>query len=165
VAYQHIEPVSKQVTIVIGLTVVGFMAFGLALSFYRNVLFEQTLENIRKQNDILMATIDEGKRELEYFRSSQYKDKYAKENLGKINPGEKVLIVTRKPTDNLTDTEPLSTPKSSWTSPDSFMSFINSLSVWSTLDWHAHFIFRFLFLNSWQYSFTHLELSVKVSSQ
>jgi len=92
-AYKNLEPVSKQLTIVIGLTVVGFMAFGLALSYYRNVLFEQTLDNIRAQNGILRAEIDQGYRNLEYFRSSQYKDKYAKENLGLVNPGEKVLII------------------------------------------------------------------------
>ena len=99
-AYKNLEPVSKQLTIVIGLTVVGFMAFGLALSYYRNVLFEQTLDNIRAQNDILRAGIDQGYRDLEYFRSSQYKDKYAKENLGLVNPGEKVLII-QKPTPSL----------------------------------------------------------------
>lgn len=94
-AYQHLEPISKQLTIVIGLTVVGFMAFGLALSFYRNLLFEQTLENIRLQNQELRASIDQGYRDLEYFRSSQYKDKYAKENLGLVQPGENLLIIAQ----------------------------------------------------------------------
>ncbi|MBU0458000.1 hypothetical protein KJ652_00335 [Patescibacteria group bacterium] len=92
-AYQNLEPVSKQVTILIGLTVVGFMAFGLALSYYRNVLFEQTLEGIQVQNNGLKENIAQGYRDLEYFKSTQYKDKYAKENLGLVNPGEKVLII------------------------------------------------------------------------
>ena len=95
-AYQHLEPISKQLTIVIGLTVVGFMAFGLALSFYRNILFEQTLEGIQDQNDILRDKIAGGYRNLEYYRSAQYKDKYAKENLGLMKPGERVLIITQK---------------------------------------------------------------------
>ena len=95
-AYRHIEPVSRQLTIVIGLTVVGFMAFGLALSYYRNALFETTLLNISQQNQDLRERIDEGYRELEYYRSTQYKDKYAKENLSKINPGEQVLIITQE---------------------------------------------------------------------
>ncbi len=95
--YQHIEPISKQLTIVIGLTVVGFMAFGLALSFYRNVLFDQTLTNIGLKNDELREKIAEGHRTLEYYRSGQYKDKYAKESLGLVNPGEKVLIITEPP--------------------------------------------------------------------
>ncbi len=92
--YQHLEPLSKQLTIVIGLTVVGFMAFGLALSFYRNLLFEQTLENMRKQNNQLRTEIDQGYRDLEYYKSVQYKDKYAKENLNLVRPGEQMLVIT-----------------------------------------------------------------------
>jgi cell division protein FtsB len=96
-AYQALEPVSKQLTIVIGLIVVGFMAFGLALSFYRNVLFEETLEDIRVQNEKLQEGIAQGHRDLDYYRSTQYKDKYAKENLGKVKPGEKLLIIAQLP--------------------------------------------------------------------
>lgn len=96
VAYQNLEPVSKQLTIVVGLTVVGFMAFGLALSFYRNALFEQTLLDIGQQNSVLKGRIRNGYQELEYYRSAQFKDKYAKENLGVVQPGEKVLVITEK---------------------------------------------------------------------
>lgn len=95
--YRDLEPLSKQLTIVVGLTVVGFMAFGLALSFYRNVLFESTLQNLSGQNRTLRDKIGLGYRDLEYYRSSQYKDKYAKETLGKLNPGEKVLMITNRP--------------------------------------------------------------------
>lgn len=94
--YQHLEPFSKQVTIVVGLTVVGFMAFGLALSFYSNTLFEQTLNSISAKNDAIRQKIENGERELQYYRSKQYKDKYAKEHLGRITPGENVLIITQE---------------------------------------------------------------------
>jgi len=88
------QPVSKQLTIVVGLTVVGFMAFGLALSFYRNILFEQTLSDIEEQNARIAQSIEHGYGDLEYYRSPQFKDKYAKENLGKLNPGEKLIIIS-----------------------------------------------------------------------
>lgn len=106
-AYQHIEPISKQLTIIVGLTVVGFMAFGLALSFYRNVLFEQTLEDIRNQNTALRRNIAGGYKELDYYRSTQFKDKYAKENLSMVKPGEKVLIITemKRPLDAIESEE------------------------------------------------------------
>lgn len=91
------QPISKQLTIVIGLTVVGFMAFGLTLSFYRNILFEQTLSDIENQNLRIADTIEQGYGDLEYYRSAQYKDKYAKENLGRLNPGEKLIIITPDP--------------------------------------------------------------------
>jgi len=96
VSYRQVEPVSKQVTIVVGLTVVGFMAFGLALSFYRNVLFDQTLEHLGAKNDNLRLRIEKGHQQLEYYQSAQYKDKYAKEHLSLVNPGEQVLIITEK---------------------------------------------------------------------
>jgi hypothetical protein len=94
---QDFEPISKQLTIVIGLTVVGFMAFGLALSFYRNILFEGKLQDIEQQNEDIAQQIDSGYRDLEYYGSVQYKDKFAKENLNRLNPGEKLVIITQPP--------------------------------------------------------------------
>lgn len=90
-----IEPMSKQLTIVVGLTVVGFMAFGLAISFYRNILFEETLKNMARENRDIAQEIDQGYAELEYIRSAQYKDKFAKENLNRLHPGERMIIITR----------------------------------------------------------------------
>lgn len=101
---RDIEPISKQLTIVIGLTVVGFMAFGLALSFYRNVLFENTLGEMAEQNGLIAKKIEKGYEDLEYFKSAQYKDKYAKENLDKYNPGEHVIVITQ-PEDPIADLE------------------------------------------------------------
>ncbi len=92
-AYQNLEPVSKQLTIVVGLTVVGFMAFGLALSVYRNILFEETLRTIERENSDLQTKIDGSQGMLAYYQSAQFKDKYAKENLGRLNPGEKIQII------------------------------------------------------------------------
>src|SRR3989338_10318687 len=90
--YRDLEPISKQLTIV-----VGFMAFGLALSYYRNILFDEHLTEIARQNDELALQIQEERGDLDYFQSAQYKDKYAKETLGRLNPGEKALIITQQP--------------------------------------------------------------------
>ncbi|MBI5156103.1 hypothetical protein HZA45_02385 [Candidatus Peregrinibacteria bacterium] len=101
--YQRdLEPVSKQLTIIIGLTVVGFMTFGLALSFYRNILFQQTLNDLEQQNEQIAAGIGQEYRDLEYVNSDQYKDKYAKENLARVNDGEKVLLIAHTPKGILT---------------------------------------------------------------
>ncbi|MDD4319894.1 MAG: hypothetical protein PHW10_06265 [Candidatus Peribacteraceae bacterium] len=93
-AYRDLEPVSKQLTIVVGLTVVGFMTFGLALSFYRNILFQETLLGINDENGRLRQANADSQADLDYFRSVQYKDKFAKESLGKVNRGERVLIIS-----------------------------------------------------------------------
>jgi hypothetical protein len=105
VPYRDLEPISKQLTIVVGLTVVGFMAFGLALSFYRNVLFEETLKQLSVQNDELRRQNAVSQDDLEYYRSAQYRDKYAKEHLGKIRPGEKALVILTAPKTPVLDSE------------------------------------------------------------
>jgi|GEM_PF-411537 len=92
--YQQFEPMSRQFTIVIGLTVVGFMAFGLALSFYRNVLFDEQLKKMEHENVLLQDDIQKSREDLDYYRSQRYKDKYAKENLHRLQSGEKILIIT-----------------------------------------------------------------------
>lgn len=94
-AYNDIAPFSKQVTIVSGLAVVGLMAFGLALSYYKNVLFDRQLDLVQERNNQLKQDIIDGYAQLMYLRSEQYKDKYAKENLGLLRPGEKVLLIDR----------------------------------------------------------------------
>lgn len=95
--YHTLEPISKRLTIVGGLTVVAIMAFGLAQSVYRNILFEQTLKTIEEQNKKISDSITAGYRDLEYYRSDQYKDKHAKENLGLVNPAERILLINKTP--------------------------------------------------------------------
>jgi hypothetical protein len=96
-AHQEVSPLSKRFTILIGLGVVSAMSFGLSISFYRNLLFEETLSSLSERNRALRDKIDDGLLELAYYRSLQYRDKYAKESLGKLNTGEKVLILSEKP--------------------------------------------------------------------
>lgn len=96
-ATRDVPTASKQLTIIIGLTVVGFMAFGLILSFYRNILFEETLQTIASENKQIATNIEDTYSELEYYRSDQYKDKFGKENLHRVNPGERVLVITQSP--------------------------------------------------------------------
>ena len=96
--YNEVAPIPKQMTIVIGLCVVGLMAFGLALSYYKNILFDRQLLSMQERNDRLKDDIAGGYGQLQYLQSAQYKDKYAKEHLGKLNPGEKILIITESPT-------------------------------------------------------------------
>lgn len=92
--YKDVAPFPKQMTIVMGLVVVGLMAFGLALSYYKNVLFDQQLLVMQQRNASLRDNITTGYAELRYLQSSQYKDRYAKENFGLLRPGEKVLFVS-----------------------------------------------------------------------
>lgn len=91
--YSEVAPIPKQMTIVVGLCVVGLMAFGLALSYYKNVLFDRQLTSMQERNNKLKGEIGEGYNQLQYLESVQYKDKYAKENFGLLKPGEKVMVL------------------------------------------------------------------------
>lgn len=93
--YQDIATFPKRLTIMIGLCVVGGMAFGLALSYYKNILFDQQLLDMQARNDKLQQEINQGYSDLQYYDSTPYKDKYAKENMGLINKGEKVLVIMK----------------------------------------------------------------------
>lgn len=83
-------------TIVVGLCVVGLMAFGLALSYYKNVLFDRQLKSMQERNERLQSEIAAEYGELQYYQSDQYKDKYAKENFSLLRSSEKVLLVKQQ---------------------------------------------------------------------
>jgi len=93
---RDVSAFSKQLTIIIGLTVVGFMTFGLTLSFYRNILFEETLQELEERNRAIARDIETGYGELEYYRSEQFRDKFAKENLNRLNPGERAIVLQQE---------------------------------------------------------------------
>ena len=90
-----IEPIRKKLTMIVGLGMVALITFSLSISFYSNVLFEETLKEIQDKNSHLVEEIEQGYQDLEHFRSEQYRDKYAKENLELVNPGERVLIIAK----------------------------------------------------------------------
>lgn len=94
--YNEVAPISKQMTIVVGLCVVGLMAFGLALSYYKNVLFDRQLKSMQERNERLQSEIAAEYGELQYYQSDQYKDKYAKENFSLLRSSEKVLLVKQQ---------------------------------------------------------------------
>ncbi len=106
--YNEVAPIPKQMTIVVGLCVVGLMAFGLALSYYKNILFDRQLVTMQERNTRLRQQISQGYDQLQYLESVQYKDKYAKENFSVLKPGEKVVIINR----------PLATPSVSKNTSD-----------------------------------------------
>lgn len=92
--YTDVAPIPKQMTILVGLLVVALMAFGLALSYYKNVLFDQQLLAMERRNEALKASVDDQYHQLEYYRSAHYRDKYAKENFGLLQSGEKVVMLS-----------------------------------------------------------------------
>jgi cell division protein FtsB len=87
------EALSRQAVIATGLAVIAVMAGSFIVSYYRNVLFEQSLLSIKDSNLERREHNAALEKQLQYYGSTQYLDRVAKENLGKKNPGEQVIIV------------------------------------------------------------------------
>jgi hypothetical protein len=69
------------------------MSFGLAISVYRIAVFDNSVAHIKEQNEEIRNRIALKQDEVEYYQSSQFKNKFAKEKLQRISPGEHVLVL------------------------------------------------------------------------
>lgn len=70
-----------------------YMFFSLATSIYQDYKLESEIDTFKNIIDHLAETADQKPADLKYLQSDQYKDRYAKENLGLLNPGEKLIIL------------------------------------------------------------------------
>ena len=94
----HLQKISfQQGAIFSGLIILVLsMLFFLSQSLYDNYKLEQQIDFFEKQNEKIQEKIESTKEQVDYFRSEQYQDKYAKEVLNKLNKGEKLIIIHEK---------------------------------------------------------------------
>lgn len=82
-----------RLVLVVGFFVVAYMLYNLTVSIYENYQIEKHIEEFEARNAELA---DENRQKLEdfqYYTSDEYVEKIAKQNLGLINSGEKVIII------------------------------------------------------------------------
>lgn len=84
-----------QLTIVGGFLVFFYMFFALATSLYRDYRLERNIQKFEDEINRLADIAQQKPRDVDYYQSKEYKDKYAKENLNLLNPGEKLIIIPR----------------------------------------------------------------------
>lgn len=65
----------------------------LARSEYNSNQIEKYIEKLELENMKIVAQNEELKSQFDYYSSPQYQEKIAKQNLGKINSGERVLLL------------------------------------------------------------------------
>ena len=73
-----------------------YMFFALATSIYRDYKLETEMELFEAEINDLADLANQKPGDLKYLQSDEYKDRYAKENLNLLNPGEKLLILPRE---------------------------------------------------------------------
>lgn len=61
---------------------------------YKSYRLERFLTQYAEENEKIAHENEQIKESYRYVKSPQYQDRFAKENLGKVNPGEKVIVLT-----------------------------------------------------------------------
>jgi len=91
--FSHTSGVTKLI-IIVEFFLVAYLIYSLTKNVYNSYLVDRYIETFEQENSMIA---DENRRKTEdylYFTSEQYIDKIAKQNLGLINPGEEVIIVS-----------------------------------------------------------------------
>jgi len=70
-----------------------YMFFALATSIYRDYKLETEIDSFEDVINALAERANQKPADLKYLQSDEYKDRYAKENLNLLNPGEKLIIL------------------------------------------------------------------------
>jgi len=95
-----------QTIIAVGFVIIGYMLFNLAISVYSDYQVNLRLEKYIEENERIVADNLVKQEEYAYFNSNLFKDKYAKENLNKLQPGEKMIVLPEK-TESIFEENPI----------------------------------------------------------
>jgi cell division protein FtsB len=87
------RPFSTQLIIIGGFILFFYGFFALTTSIYRDYKLEGQIQKFQADIDKLADLAHRKPEDVAYFDSLEYKDRYAKENLNLLNPGEKVIII------------------------------------------------------------------------
>ncbi|MBN2087391.1 septum formation initiator family protein [Candidatus Peregrinibacteria bacterium] len=82
-----------QMIVIGGFIFFFYMFFALATSIYRDYKLESEIQKFEADINNLADLANTKPEDVEYFASVEYKDRYAKENLNLLNPGEKLIII------------------------------------------------------------------------
>lgn len=82
-----------KVLLIIEFLIAVYMIATLARSEYNSNQIEKYIENLEEKNMQIVEENETLRSDFEYYTSPEYKEKMAKQNQGKVNPGEKVLII------------------------------------------------------------------------
>lgn len=82
-----------RLVLIVGFFVVAYMLYNLTVSIYDNYQIEQHIAEFERRNAELTEENDQKLADFQYYTSEEYVDKIAKQNLGLINDGEKVVII------------------------------------------------------------------------
>ena len=87
------KPFTFQFIVLGGFIFFFYMFFALATSIYRDYNLESEIERFESEVNRLAEMAQKKPDDVAYYASREYKDRYAKESLNLLNPGEKLIII------------------------------------------------------------------------
>lgn len=75
---------------------VAYLVYALTKNVYQNYKVDQIIEAYKADNESIENQIKSKTDEYLYVTSEEYIDKIAKQNLGYINPGEEVIVLSNE---------------------------------------------------------------------
>lgn len=121
---------TMRIVLILGFFVVAYMLYNLTVSIYDNYQIEQHISEFESKNAQLMEENKQKLEDFQYYTSKEYIEKMAKQNLGMINPGEKVIIIPDEDLVVMTENEEQASIseeiRQSWSNPKKWWKFFFS---------------------------------------
>lgn len=91
--FSHTSSLTKLI-IIIEFVLVAYLVYSLTKNVYNSYQVDEYIETFKEENARIEAENKQKSEDYLYFTSGEYIDKIAKQNLGLINPGEEVIILS-----------------------------------------------------------------------
>ncbi|MFA5947554.1 MAG: septum formation initiator family protein [Candidatus Gracilibacteria bacterium] len=92
--FSHTSPLTK-IIIIIEFLLVAYLLYSLTKNVYNSYQIDKYIENFELENETIAQENQKKNEDFLYFTSEEYIDKIAKQNLGLINPGEEVIVLSQ----------------------------------------------------------------------
>lgn len=91
--FSHTSGLTKFI-IIVEFLLVGYLVYSLTKNVYNSYQIDKYIETFEAENSEIESENNQKREDYLYFTSSEYIDKIAKQNLGLVNPGEEVIILS-----------------------------------------------------------------------
>ena len=91
--FSHTSSFTK-IVIIIEFFLVAYLIYSLTKNVYNSYKVDQYIEDFEKENNLIELENRQKTEDYLYFTSEEYIDKIAKQNLGLVNSGEEVIILS-----------------------------------------------------------------------
>lgn len=91
--FSHSTSLTKMI-IILEFFLVAYLIYSLTKNVYNSYVIDSYIENFRLENLQIEEENKTKNADYLYFTSQEYIDKIAKQNLGLINPGEEIIVLS-----------------------------------------------------------------------